>query len=214
MREVPGAEGPKVCLDDRAAGFSGQFTRGYRFVTPGDSSRSLPDHSGWVLVPSRALKPRMAKLPCVGPLAERHLPDEPRLDPVHTGPRHSAPNERGLYAFQAGQRAGETGQGGIIEASADLSGIGEFAALVVVSEQKGAESGPRSLGVGEAADDELLVGLALELQPVPRTAGPVGGVPALDHQAFPPDGTGAGIVRLAILRSVGHVPDRPFERQE
>ena len=69
----------------------------------------------------------MAEVPGADPLAERHLADESRLDPVRSRPRQRAEVERGR-AFQAGQRPGE---GGVIEASADLSGICQPAVAVV-----------------------------------------------------------------------------------
>jgi hypothetical protein len=47
------------------------------------ASRVLPDDVARVLVVPQPLEPRVAKLPGVGPLGERDLTDEPRLDPVH-----------------------------------------------------------------------------------------------------------------------------------
>jgi len=61
----------------------------------------------------------MTQLPGTGPLAEGHLPGEPGLDPVHPVPPQCAAVERGLRTFQAGQRLGQAGQGGLTEASAD-----------------------------------------------------------------------------------------------
>jgi hypothetical protein len=53
-----------------------------------------------------------------------------------------------------------------VETGADLAGVAQLAVGVVVAEQVSAEPGARSPRVGVAADDELLLVLALELEPV------------------------------------------------
>src|SRR4249919_1266919 len=110
----------------------------------------------------------MAQLPGRGPLAEPDLADQPGLDPVH--PRHRtrqlAALERGTWPFDGGQPVVQAAQHLVGEAGADLTRVEQPSAGVVVAEQQRAEPDPRALRVGEAADDELLAALALELQPV------------------------------------------------
>jgi hypothetical protein len=55
----------------------------------------------------------------------------------------------------------------------------------VVAEQERAERDPGALGIGPPDDDELLPGLALELQPVPGAPARVRRVRALGDQALP-----------------------------
>jgi hypothetical protein len=90
---------------------------------------------------------------------------------VHAGPGQVPAVERRLVLpelFQLGQQAA---QGLGVETGADLARVGQLAVGVVVTEQQGAERDPGPLRVGVPADDELLVGVALELQPVPAPAG-------------------------------------------
>src|SRR5205823_705558 len=59
-------------------------------------------------------------------------------------------------------------------------------AVLVVAEQQGSEMGARALRVGVAADDELLIQDALELEPRLRAAaGLVGSVRSLGDEPFP-----------------------------
>src|SRR6185503_12743121 len=61
------------------------------------------------------------------------------------------------------------------------AGVAQHAVLVVAHEE-GAEVGPRPLGRGEPADHELLLRVALELQPVARALARVRAVrPLCDH---------------------------------
>ena len=55
-----------------------------------------------------------------------------------------------------------------VETGADPSGKDEIAVLVVADEQ-GTKADARTLWIGEPADDELLGGFTLHLQPVLRT---------------------------------------------
>src|SRR5580704_11262088 len=160
--------------------------------------RRLPDDIAGVLVVPQALEPRVAQLPVGRPFAEAHLGDQAGLDPVHTGPRQLAAVERGTILLQAGQRRMQAVQRSLAEAGADLSGVDELAGGVVVAQQQRAEPGAAPARVGEAADDEFLAGFALELQPVPGPAGPVGGVGALGDDPLPAAGARLPEIGLAV----------------
>src|SRR5260370_27122559 len=131
------------------------------------SSRRRPPYVGGVLVVPQALEPRVAQLPVGRPLAEAHLGDEARLDPVHPRSRQVTAIERGLVPLQAGQRRVQAVQGSLVEAGADLAGVDELSVLVVVAEQTRPEPRPRPLPVGQAADDARPARLAPELPAVP-----------------------------------------------
>src|SRR5262245_63910101 len=84
------------------------------------------------------------------------------------------------------------------EAGADLAGVNERVTGIVIAEQQGAEPGAGTSRVGEAADDEFLAALALELQPVPGPAGAVGRIGALGDDPLPAAGARLAEVRLAV----------------
>src|SRR5215468_11441002 len=68
------------------------------------------------------------------------------------------------------------------EAGPDLAHVHETSRVVVHSEEQRTDAGAAALGIGEAADHELLLLDALRLQPAPAAARPVRRVPALrDH---------------------------------
>src|SRR4051812_19963366 len=92
------------------------------------------------------------------------------------------------------------------EACAHFAGVSE-STLIVVAEEKGAELDPRAARGGEAADDELLLGRALELEPVARAITGVGSVGSLSDQPFPAASTGFGVEGLPIPVPVGRVAD-------
>src|SRR5260370_6350228 len=84
------------------------------------------------------------------------------------------------------------------EAGADLAGVDELVTGVVVAQQQGAEPGAGPSRVGEAADDEFLAALALELQPVPGPAWAVGRVGALGDDPLPAAGARLAEIGLAF----------------
>ena len=82
----------------------------------------------------------MPQLPVRGPFTEPDLGDEPGLDPVHPGPRQAADGFKGRRRpLVGGQRRVQAGQGGPVEAGADLSGVVQPAVGAVVAEQERAE---------------------------------------------------------------------------
>jgi hypothetical protein len=117
---------------------------------------------------------------------------------VHTGSRQRAAVERGPVLLEAGQRRVQAVQRWPAEAGADLAGVGELVTGVVVAQQQGAEPGAGPARVGEAADDEFLAVLALELQPVPGPAGAVGRAGALGDDALPAAGARLAEIGLAV----------------
>ena len=74
---------------------------------------------------------------------------------------------------------------GAVEARADLGHVDEPPA-VVDPDVKGAEAGPSALGIGVAADHELLATLALDLEPRARASRYVGARRPLGQDAFEP----------------------------
>src|SRR5580704_17325978 len=160
--------------------------------------RRLPDDIAGVLVVPQALEPGVAQFPVRRPFAEAHLGDQAGLDPVHTGPRQPAAVERGMVLLQVGQRRMQVVQSSLAESGAALAGVDELVTGVVVAQQQRAEPGTGALRVGEAADDEFLAALALELQPVPAPASVVGRVGALGDDALPAAGARLPVVGLAV----------------
>src|SRR4051812_16556989 len=107
----------------------------------------------------------MAKLPMLRPFNERDLNDDLRLHPVRANARQSSPlGERSLVDFGAIELRTQLVQHLCIEARSHLSGENKVVAFVV-SDQQRAKSSARAEWVGEAADDELLRGFALHLEP-------------------------------------------------
>src|SRR4051794_9983257 len=158
---------------------------------------ALPDHLARVLVVAQAEEARMAQAPRARPLGERDLGDELGLhprDPALADRR--GVGERRVVAGERAHPRAQVAQGLAVEAGADLAGVAQRAA-VVVAEQQRAELGARALRSGEAADDELLALLALELQPVARAGGAVRAVGALGDHALPALAARLGEQRLA-----------------
>ena len=95
-------------------------------------------------------------------------------------------------------RGAELAERLVVEAGADLPGVAERAVLVVADEQ-GAELGARALRRREAADHELLLGVALQLQPVARAPAGVGAVGALGDHALEALPARLAVELLAVL---------------
>src|SRR5215211_27808 len=108
-------------------------------------------------------QPRVAR-----PFAEADLRDEPGLDPRRRALANLV-GERRAVAPQRGEPARELAQRRPREPGAHLARVAE-PAVGVVAEQKRAQIGAAAARGGVAADDELLLGRALELQPVARPA--------------------------------------------
>src|SRR5919204_5751996 len=129
------------------------------------SSRSLPYHLARALVVPEPQEPGMAQLPLTGPFAEADLGDQLRPHPMHPRAGESPDRERRLVLLQRGQPPPEALEQLVVEAGPDLAGVDQLVAAVV-AEQQSAEAVPGPLRVGVAADHQLLLVDALELQPV------------------------------------------------
>src|SRR5215217_4475543 len=145
----------------------------------------------------------MAEAPVARPLGEADLAHELRSCPARTGRDRLERLERRLRLLELAQPRAELPQRRVVEARADPARVAEHAVLVVAHEQR-AELRARPLRAGEPADHELLLGVALELEPVARAAAVVGAVGALrDHSLE------ALFARLAVdLPAVLAVPVR------
>ena len=85
---------------------------------------------------------------------------------------------------------------------------------VVVRQQQRPQRDPGPLRVGPADHDQLLAGLALELQPPVGPAGGVRRVGPLGDQPLPALAAGLGEVLLAAAAPVRCVADRPLEGEQ
>src|SRR5262245_41861532 len=152
-------------------------------------SASLADDIARRLVETQPEEGRVAQAAVAGPFHERDLGDELGLDPRGgLGDALLGLERRGL-ADQRGEAAGEVVQRRAREARPDLARVAQLVALEVTDEQ-GAEIGAGALRRGEAADDQLLLGGALELEPVTRAGRHVRRAEALGDQTLPAGATG------------------------
>src|SRR5207249_1615999 len=118
--------------------------------------RPFPDHLPGALVLAQAQEPRMAELSVPGPLGEPDLSHQPGFHPVHTGPGKPSGREGRTVALQGTEPSGQAIERPVVEPGPHLPGVDEIVAAVV-ADQEGAEAPPRSLGIGKAADHELLL---------------------------------------------------------
>ncbi len=126
----------------------------------------------------------MAQLVVSGPLAERDLADDGRLDPVRVaghGVRQRV-HERGGRALERREQPPQRVQLAFGEAGADRADVGEAARLGDAHQQRPDPAGPATGTGPPAADHYLLITEVLDLEPVRRAAaGFVGRVEALGH---------------------------------
>src|SRR5262245_3527699 len=116
----------------------------------------------------------MPQLTVHRPLDESHLHHDLRMYPVRTKLRQAlGSGERRLWDLDRIESLSEIQEQLRIEAGADLSREHEVVSVVIANEQ-GTQTDARTLRIGEAADDELLRGLAFHLEPVLRAAVLVG----------------------------------------
>src|SRR3954454_22093509 len=153
----------------------------------------------------------MAQAPVAGPLAEADLGDELGLDPGDrslfdlVGERRCVAPQRLEALLQILERRAR-------EAGADLAGVAQALARVVADEER-AEDRAAALRRREAADHELLLGRALELEPVAAAAVDVRGVGALGDQPLPAMGARVAVVVLAVRVAVRGEADVAVEVQ-
>jgi hypothetical protein len=92
--------------------------------------------------------------------------------------------ERGRGHPKGVQPRAETPHGLVGEAGADLAHVDETVPGLVNAEEECAETGSRSLRLGEAADHDLLLLDALDLQPASTSPSLVVAVAPLGHDAL------------------------------
>ena len=100
------------------------------------------------------------------------------------------------------QLAPQVAQELVAEAGADLARVDEPSLPVVDADQQGPQPDPCPLGVGEPADDDLLLEVALDLEPAPGAAGGVGQIAALGDDPLHPHATRVGEDCLALADDV------------
>src|SRR5690606_3427051 len=163
------------------------------------------------LVLAQPPKGRVAQPSVAGPLGERDLCDERRLDPVHAaacaagglrGHRRSAPLERL-------EPRGERAERPLVEAGADASGVPErLAGTLAHTDEQRAEAGPGARGVGITDDHELLALQALRFEPALRALLAVAVGRAFRDDAFETQAARLAEERAAVAFDVLAVADR------
>src|SRR5580704_5386214 len=174
---------------------------------------SLADHLRGGLVVAQTEEAGVAQATVASPLGEPDLGHELRLDPGHVplfdrrwfGERRVGAPERPELGAEVVQRLG-------VEPGPDLARVLELF-VPVVAEQERAELDARAPRLGEAADDELLPVLALELQPVARASRDVRAVRALGDEALPAFAARLLEVLRPVAVPVGGPADVPVEAE-
>src|SRR5271166_645826 len=162
------------------------------------SSRgALADHIGRGLVVAQPEEARLTQPAVTGPLGKADLGHQLGPCPMRAARDRSRVDEWRLRCLELAQARAKLSERLGAEARTHLPGIGESRPLVVAHEER-AEVGPAAARIGVAADDELLLPGALELQPVPRAARRVARVNALGDQALPARSAGVEETPLGI----------------
>src|SRR5215211_6847378 len=154
----------------------------------------------------------MAEAAVARPLGEGDLRDQLGLDPVGVARDRMDVGERAVLALELAQPSAEAVERRAVEAGADLARVAQRAVLVVPDQQR-AEVGAGALRRREAADHELLLGVALQLQPIARAARAVGAVGTLGDEVLEPVPAGLAEEPLAVLVAVRGQADRAVERE-
>src|SRR2546429_4943413 len=131
----------------------------------------------------------MTKLAVNRPFDEGDLHDDLGLHPMRAQPRQPGPSREGRPGdLDRVEPRAQLQQQLRVESGANLPREYEIVVLEISDEQR-AEADPLALGIGEAADHELLRRLALHLQPVRRAAVLVRRIAPLGADALPPPPT-------------------------
>src|SRR5215471_3692495 len=107
----------------------------------------------------------MSQLAVHRPLDERDLHDDLGLYPVRAPRQSLGSGERRRRHLDAIEARSQIAQQLRVESRTDFAGEGEIVTVEVPDQQR-AEADAGALWIGEAADDQLLGGLALHLEPV------------------------------------------------
>src|SRR5262249_28313312 len=134
-----------------------------------------------------------------GPLAEAHLRHEVRLHPVRAGGPGRTGIEGARLLLQARQPALEIAERLVVEPGTDLAGVHEPPALVHATEKR-ADSDAGALRLRVAADHDLLLLEALDLEPVGAAGAAIRRVAFLRDDPFEPELAG-------VREEVGAVAD-------
>src|ERR1700750_1404285 len=110
----------------------------------------------------------MAEFAVPGPFGETDLRDEFGPDPVGAFFPYRRSGEGLSVADQVTHAGPQFGERPVVVPGADLAGVAQRVAAVVVPDEQRSEAASAAGRIGEAADHELLLGDALELQPVLR----------------------------------------------
>ena len=162
-----------------------------------------------------------------GPLRERDLGDETRLDPVCVAsePTRRTRRERTVRRLDLFEPRAQIPRDADAETGPDLAGEDESIPVVVPNEER-ADALARSLRIGEAADDEFLPLDALRLHPAAAFPGLIRLVAPLRHDALEPETAGvleggasasldvAGVTNPAAGAFSDHARERGFPRVE
>src|SRR3954454_3875367 len=146
-----------------------------------------------------------ARAPAARPFGEGHLGHELRARPACVARDGADVHEGRLVLLDGAHELAEPLELAAGEAGAHLAGVAQLAVLVVADEQR-AELRARAARRGEAADHELLLVRALQLQPVARATVHVAAVCALGDQALEALPAGFAVEALAVRVAVGHEP--------
>src|SRR3954451_6239409 len=172
------------------------------------SGRPFVHHLAGAFVLAQPEEARLEHPAGGGPLREADLRDELRADPVHPrGARLDRLVERRRWNLQRLEPRAQRHERRRVDPRAHLARVAQRARLVVADQQR-AEAEAGALRFGEAADDDLLLQDALELEPVARAPAAVGRVRALGDQALPSRRAGALVGVAARAWDRGADPER------
>src|SRR5262249_45293871 len=176
-------------------------------------SGSLPHHVPRLFVVAEAEKPRLPQSSLARPLGETDLRDQLGSHPVRSARDGPRVDERRLESVQRAKPGAEWAQRFGAVAGSDLARITEPTLLVVADEER-PEVRAAAGRIRVAADDQLLLPRALQLQPVPRATRGVRRIGALGDQALParPACLGEATLRVAAPRFAHLQPDARPQR--
>ena len=175
------------------------------------SRRTLADDLVRVLVVAQAEEARLAQATVGRPLGEANLTDELRPRPVCAARDRSRVDERRLGRLERAYPCTEVAQRRRAVAGADLPGVTEPAVLVVADEQR-TEVSAAARGLGEAADDELLLPGALQLQPILRATLAIRRIRTLGDEPLPAGPASLGEPSLGVAAPRLDELQRPLDR--